>query len=89
MTPNKLILSIEDNEEVKNALKNVSPGDTVTFEVTAKLDEATGEQAVFSVKSADIMDDSTPEPETDSEQAGEGMESPESGGDMSELFGAK
>jgi hypothetical protein len=89
MTPNKLILSIEDNEEVKTALAKVSPGDVVMFEVTAKLDEATGEQAVFSVKSADIIDDTKPEPETDSEQASEVESETEDTGDMSAIFGAK
>lgn len=57
MTPNKLILSIEDNEEVKTALAKVKPGDTVTIEVTGRLDESTAEQAVFSVKSADIIEE--------------------------------
>lgn len=89
MATNKLILSIEDNEEVKTALAKVSPGETVTFEVTAKLDESTDAQAVFSVKSADIIDDSEPESESPDEQSGEGQPEPEDGGDMAKLFGGE
>lgn len=71
MTPNKLILSIEDNEEVKTALAKVKPGDTVTIEVTGRLDEATAEQAVFSVKSADIVEEEATEAESEEGEAPE------------------
>jgi hypothetical protein len=86
MTPNKLILSIEDNEEVKTAIAKLAPGDTVTIEVTAKMDEATAEQAVFSVKSADIIEEEAPEAEIATGEDSEAMAA--EGPSMAEVFGS-
>lgn len=50
MSPNKLVISLEGNDELKDYLSKKSPGETCEFEVTASMDEMTPEQAVFSVK---------------------------------------
>ena len=52
---NKLVLSLTENPEVKDYLATKSPGEDCVFEVTASLDEMTPDQAVFSVKSADVI----------------------------------
>lgn len=52
---NKVVLDLTDNEELRDAVAKLAPGDSVTMKVTASLDEATGgKRAVFSVTDAEV-----------------------------------
>lgn len=62
MMPNKLIVDLEDNPELRDAISEKSPGETCKLEVTAKLDEVTSTQAVLSVVSAEMEVESKPTP---------------------------
>lgn len=86
MSANKLLLSISDNEELKDALADIGPGDEVTLEVRGKLIESTDDQASFVVTSADVVqEEETPEPAPETETEGEPKESGSAG--MGEIFG--
>lgn len=64
MSPNKLVISLQGNDELKEYLSKKAPGDTCEFEVTASMDEMTPEQAVFSVKDVEAYsEDEAPGPE--------------------------
>ena len=76
MSPNKLVISLEGNDELKDYLSKKSPGETCEFEVKASMDEMTPEQAVFSVK--DIEAYSEEEYSTPPESTTEGSEMGES-----------
>jgi hypothetical protein len=67
MNSNKLIIGLAGNDELKEKLASVNAGDTVTFEVTAALDEQTPEQAVFSVAEAVLLEE--PEAIEETEEA--------------------
>jgi hypothetical protein len=71
MNPNKLSLSLEGNDELRQAMAGIAPGDEVELEITAMLDESTGEQATFSVTEANVIESESMEEE------GEGGETEE------------
>lgn len=81
MSPNKLVLSLEGNDSLREKMATVAPGDEIEMEVTVKLDESTGEQAQFSVVEANIMEVETPETEGEGEM-GEMAGEMEEGGEM-------
>jgi hypothetical protein len=72
MSPNKMVISLEGNDELKEYLSKKSPGDTCEFEVTASMDEMTPDQATFSVKSAEAYSDEEEAPMTEEAYTGEG-----------------
>jgi len=86
MTTNKLTLDLSDNTELKDKFASLTPGDSVTLDVTATLDESNGVQAVLSITEADVVDESsegettdTPaEPTSDTGDTGEGGDTGES-----------
>lgn len=71
MSPNKMVISLEGNDELKEYLSKKSPGDTCEFEVTASMDEMTPDQATFSIKSADAYAEDEESPMSEEEQMGE------------------
>lgn len=75
MNANKLVISLEGDDELKEYLAKKSPGDTCEFEVTASMDEMTPTQAVFSVKSAEAIKEN----ESYGDDGIEGGEAPEPG----------
>lgn len=82
MSPNKLVISLEGNDELKDYLSKKSPGETCEFEVKASMDEMTPEQAVFSVKDVEVISDGEYADSTESD-----MEQPEAG--ESEIMGSE
>jgi hypothetical protein len=78
MNTNKLVLGISGNPDLKEKLSKLAPNDKATFEVEASLDEVAGDQAVFSVESASIMEE-PPETEEEAGAMGESMTAEESG----------
>lgn len=46
----KLVVDLTGNDELKGYLTAKGPGDSCDFEVTATLDDATTDRAVFSIK---------------------------------------
>lgn len=73
MSPNKLVLSLDGNDSLREKMATVAPGDEIEMEVTVKLDESTGGQAQFSVVEANIMEMETPESEGEGEGESEDM----------------
>lgn len=71
MSPNKMVISLEGNDELKDYLSKKSPGDTCEFEVTASMDEMTPEQATFSIKSAEAYAEEEMSPMGEEESMGE------------------
>lgn len=55
MKPDKLVLNLGGNDELRTYLATKAPGDSCEFEVTAAIDEVAGDQAVFSVTDATVM----------------------------------
>jgi len=80
MSPNKLVISLEGNDELKDYLSKKSPGDTCEFEVMASMDEMTPEQAVFSVKSVEAYsEEEVPASPEEAPMDGPEMDAPEKG----------
>lgn len=75
MNPNKMTLDLTGNQDLREALASVGPGDSVTFEVEARLDENTGDQAQFTVQEATLIESEPMEAEGDGEEMEEGPES--------------
>jgi hypothetical protein len=75
MSPNKLVISLEGNDQLKEYLTKKSPGDVCEFEVKASMDEMTPEQAVFSVKEVEAYTETEAPTEMD-EDDGESPEVP-------------
>lgn len=50
----KVVLALDDNEELAEYITSKSPGDECKMEITATLDELTDEQAVFSIKDVSV-----------------------------------
>ena len=55
MNSNKLVIDVANNPEIRDYLSRKKAGETCTFEVEATLDEMVSDQAVFSVKSTDLV----------------------------------
>ena len=68
MNPNKLSLSLTGNDELRQGMAEIAPGDEVELEITATLDESTGEQASFSVVEANIIESEPMEGEGETEE---------------------
>ena len=79
MSPNKLVISLEGNDELKEYLTKKAPGDVCEFEVKASMDEMTPEQAVFSVKDVEAYSETEaptemPDAEAEAPEMPEGVE---------------
>lgn len=70
MASNKLSVSLED-EDLREALSGKAPGDEVTLEVRATIDEIAGGSAVMSVKSAELCENEMPDDKASGEDDGE------------------
>lgn len=65
---NKLILSTDNNEDVRNYFKALSPGDEGSVRIQYKLDRCTDSECVLSVKDVEVMDDDYEETEATEEE---------------------
>jgi len=50
----KVVIALTDNDELTEYINSKSPGDECLMEIVATLDEATEEQAVFSIKDVSV-----------------------------------
>ena len=50
----KVVLDLTDNDELTEYINSKSPGDECEMEIVATMDEATEEQAVFSIKDVSV-----------------------------------
>jgi len=64
----KVVLDIADDSELAEYITSKAPGDECVMEIVATLDESTDDQAVFSIKSVEVEQDSYEEPSEDEDE---------------------
>lgn len=72
MNSNKLIVGLDNNDEIKEYLSKKAPGETCSFEVVGSLDEVTPDQAIFSIKETTVIKEHAEEPPTETEETAPG-----------------